>query len=284
MFVGLLYCLYGVVGATLLGGLWRLNLMIKRFSANDLPELKPLTNQDEMASVSVCIPARNESHAMTECLQSVLLSKYPKLEILVLDDQSADKTPSLIKAFAHDGVRFIEGTPSPAGWLGKNHALNQLLGEASGRLVLFMDVDTRIKPDTIGRLVSYMNARQANMISVIPRRDDGPRASVVFAPLRYLWEILFDRHQAPAVSSAVWMLDRHQFEQDFADFSKLRHVIQPEAHIAATYRDDHTYRLLMSSEKLGVSQQKKWRSQIDTSIRLLYPLIGSRLNRSLVVV
>ena len=48
---------------------------------------------------------------MTDALHRVIASTYPKLEIIVLDDLSADKTPALIKAFAQDGVRFIEGGP-----------------------------------------------------------------------------------------------------------------------------------------------------------------------------
>ena len=45
-----------------------------------------ITSSDQLPSVSVCIPARNETHAMSECLESVLASDYPKLEAIVLDD------------------------------------------------------------------------------------------------------------------------------------------------------------------------------------------------------
>ena len=79
---------------------------------------------------------------MTDALHRVIASTYPKLEIIVLDDLSADKTPALIKAFAQDGVRFIEGGPVPKDWLGKNHALDTLLRQASGTYVLFLDVES----------------------------------------------------------------------------------------------------------------------------------------------
>jgi cellulose synthase/poly-beta-1,6-N-acetylglucosamine synthase-like glycosyltransferase len=81
----------------------------------------------ELPSVSVCIPARNEMHVMTECLESVLASTYPKLEVIVLDDRSEDTTSTLVKAFARDGVRFVEGKKLPPGWLGKNYALLRFL-------------------------------------------------------------------------------------------------------------------------------------------------------------
>src|SRR5690606_10627587 len=60
----------------------------------------------ELPTVSVCIPARNETNALEDCLRSMLANDYPKLEILVLDDCSQDRTAEVIKSFAHAGVRF----------------------------------------------------------------------------------------------------------------------------------------------------------------------------------
>lgn len=271
----LLYSLYGVVAGGLGIAAWRLKQARHRFRQHEL--LTSAQMIDSLPSVTVCIPARNESHAMTESLQRVLATTYPKLEIIVMDDLSGDKTPALIKAFAHEGVRFIEGKKLPEGWLGKNHALNQLLKEASGTYVLFLDVDTHLSPDTIEQLVAYAEQEKATMVSVLPRREDGLRASTVFAPLRYFWELVFHRTEAPAVASSAWLIHRRQFITDFSDFNKLKNVIQPEAHIAATYMAKDAYRFLMSTPMLGLSHEKKWRSQVDTSVRLLYPLVGMKI-------
>ena len=91
---------------------------------------------DEIPSVSVCIAARNETHAMTQCLERVIATDYPKLEIIVLDDGSRDDTSILIKSFAHAGVRFVEGKTLQDGWLGKNYAQYTLAKEASGKIVV----------------------------------------------------------------------------------------------------------------------------------------------------
>src|SRR5690606_12928997 len=103
-----------------------------------------LSSSQEYPSVSICIPARNETHAMAECLERVLKSDYKKLEVLVFDDNSKDDTSAIIRSFAQAGVRFVAGTELPEGWLGKNHALDVLSKEASGTYVLFMAVDTII--------------------------------------------------------------------------------------------------------------------------------------------
>ena len=138
---------------------------------------KNYTAAIEAPSVSVCIPARNETHAMAQCLERVLASDYKKLEIIVFDDSSTDDTSILVRSFAHAGVRFVPGTALPEGWLGRNHALEVLAREASGTYVVFMDVDTNITPTTISQLVGYMMTENLVMASVLPGRSDTGRAS-----------------------------------------------------------------------------------------------------------
>lgn len=231
----------------------------------------------DLPSVSVCIPARNETHAMTQCLERIISSSYPKLEIIVLDDNSADNTSTLIKAFAHAGVRFVEGTSLPDGWLGKNNALQGLLDEASGTYILYIDVDTQILPDTIGQLVSYIEQEKVSMISVLPRRQDGWRTSVVFGTLRYFWELILHRKVVPAVASSAWMIHRHTLRDQLGGFEAYKSDVQPEAKLAATLSLSNSYRFIIGTPLLGVSYEKKWLSQVQTSIRLLYPILGGRL-------
>lgn len=231
----------------------------------------------DLPSVSVCIPARNEQHALTDCLQRVLASTYEKLEIIVLDDVSGDDTSALIKSFASEGVRFVQGSHLPTGWLGKNHALQGLLEEASGRYVLFIDVDTVLAPKAIEHMVRYTVSHKAAMISILPRREDGWRASVVGSPLRYFWELLFQRRLSPASSSHAWMIRRDILLQRFNGFNALKNTVQPEAKVAAELAQLQQYRFLIGTEAFGVSFEKKWRSQLISAVRLLYPSLGKKV-------
>lgn len=250
---------------------WKLLHAFRRFRMRSFTTQVPRLS--DMPSVSVCIPARNETHAMTQCLESVIASTYPKLEIIVLDDASVDNTSYLIKSFAYAGVRFVEGSPLPHGWLGKNHALQGLLEAASGRYILYVDVDTRLSPETIGQLVAYATKEEAQMVSILPQRSDGWRLSVLFSTLRYFWELIFHRPKAPATSSSAWMIDRYALSQ--ADgFTNVALDVQPESRLAATMALTDQYRFLMSTPDIGVTYEKKWSSQLETSIRLLYHRFG----------
>jgi len=282
MLEGVLYIAYGVLAA--MAAVFTVKL---RFAAKHFAPPKPFSTlppEVDLPSVTVCIPARNEKHALTDCLERVVASTYEKLEIIVLDDVSGDDTSVLIKSFAHAGVRFVQGKALPEGWLGKNHALQGLLQEASGSYILFIDVDTRIEPQAVENIVRYALSQRAAMVSVLPRREDGWRASVLLSPLRYFWEIIFHRNKFPATASNAWLIKRDVLTDQFNGFVDYKAVTQPESAFSAALQASNQYRFLMSSSAFGFYFEKKWRSQLLTSVRLLFPLLRSDIALALVAV
>ncbi len=257
--------------AGLVAVLWAIKMFIvvRRYHVNFVP--KKLV---DIPSVSVCIPARNEIHALTECLERVLASDYPKLEILVLDDNSADDTSLIIRSFAHAGVRFIAGSPLPAGWLGKNFALSTLLSEASGTYVLYMDVDTKLSTTSISRIANLAVNEKAAMVSVIPDRYDTDRPIIYFGTLRYFWELLLSTRKSPPASSSAWFIDRQMFIDELGGFDALRASVRPEVAIARVVSEKSAYQGVVHSGALGIGYEKRWASQVETSRRILYQMAG----------
>jgi chlorobactene glucosyltransferase len=253
----------------------RLLVLLRRFNRVDTLDIAE--SEDRLPTVSVCIPARNEMHAMTQCLERVIASTYPKLEIIVLDDSSVDNTSILIKSFAHAGVRFVEGAPLPGGWLGKNHAQHELYQEASGEFILFLDVDTHLAPHSINQLVAHALADRADMVSVLPTREDLWRASVLFATLRHFWSVISHTRSNPAAASSAWLVKKNLLADMYGGLEKLRVAVTPERIIAKHASSQHAYRFFVSNQALGISYEKKWLSQCQTSIRLLYPFFGGHL-------
>lgn len=232
----------------------------------------------KMPSVTICVPARNEGASIEASLQSILASAYPKLEILVLDDESIDDTYETVRLFAHEGVRFIASEPLPDGWIGKNYALEQLTQQATGEYVIFMSVDTRIKPDTVAKLVAYANAESADILSVIPRRVDLPRSSVFLSTLRFLWAILTHTAAQPSAVSSLWMIKKATLVE-LGGFTACPNLLQPEQFFAEklqTIEDKKHYRLLISNHELGVSYEKKRSSQIESALRTLAPRLKNK--------
>lgn len=260
--------LYGTAMGALLFAVVKVGRAYKRYRYVSEPYT---LSEEELPTVSVCLPARNETNAMTACLESVLASDYPKLEVIVLDDNSSDNTPHLIRAFAHAGVRFIQGQPLPEDWLGKNFSLETLLEDASGRYVIFMDVDTEVSPSTIRRTIEYMLAHERTMVSVMPQRYDTHRSSAWLGSLRYFWELVLGSKERPGTSSSLWAIERRILRDELGGFGYWRDEVQPESLVARELAKTDDYAFLINTPELGVRYEKKWSSQVETARRLLLP-------------
>ncbi|MEX0934413.1 MAG: glycosyltransferase [Candidatus Saccharimonadales bacterium] len=139
--------------------------------------------EDDLPTVSLLIPARNETHAITNALHNALSLNYPRLEIIVLDDQSGDNTSEKIRSFAHDGIRFIEGKPLLEGWVGKNWANHQLASAASGEILVFCDTDVWLNTDGLYRLISYVKSSNVQAVSVIPKLLPESKIELLIFPI-----------------------------------------------------------------------------------------------------
>lgn len=59
----------------------------------------PINSFRRVPAVSVLVPARNEEQNIGNCLHALLEQDYSNLEIIVIDDQSTDKTAEIVKRF-----------------------------------------------------------------------------------------------------------------------------------------------------------------------------------------
>jgi len=117
--------------------------------------------------VSICIPARNEAKNIGSCLQAVLASTHPHMEVILVDDRSEDDTAEVAAALAAgDGrIHLISGTEPPKGWSGKAWACARAAGEAQGSLLIFLDADVRVHPEAVATMVREMEIRGLDMAS-----------------------------------------------------------------------------------------------------------------------
>ncbi|HVX57233.1 MAG TPA: glycosyltransferase family A protein [Candidatus Saccharimonadales bacterium] len=262
---GTLGCAIGLLGSALRHGRTTKPRPVRRLTSAELPTL------------TVAIPARNETTDLEECLESVLTSTYPKLEVIVLDDCSQNKrTPEIIRGFAHSGVRFIAGDEPPQSWLAKNYAYAQLAKAANGEVLLFCGVDTRFAPDSFTVLVETLLQRHKTMLSVLPRNAAPPRGSGLAAwfmqPNRYAWELALPRRllRRPPVLSTCWLITRPAL-QAAGGFAAVRRKGVPESYLArvtATANDGYSF--LQAGTTIGLTSRKVPAEQRATAVRTRY--------------
>lgn len=237
----------------------------------------------KLPTVSVCLPARNETADLPQCVESILASNYPKLEIIVLDDCSHDKTPDIIKKYAHDGVRFVNGKEPRDDWLAKNAAYDRLADEARGEILVFIGVDVRFEPQTISELVGQI--ADDEMISVLPRRKSESESAFFIQPLRYWWELGLWRFRikSPPVLSSCWAI-RAETLKKLGTFESVKKAIEPEAAFARALAKQKKYAFLVSNDNVGVSSVKTPKDQYLTALRKRYGQVRRRPESAVFVV
>lgn len=141
-----------------------------------LPVLKPASiSPDELISLSILIPARNEEKRIEACLQSIVDQRlYPK-ELIILDDHSTDQTRAIVERFAetYPWIRVQSGQPLKRGWLGKSYACSQLAEAAASDWLLFLDADVRLKRGAVESVYKQLCMQKTGMLSGFPEQKTG---------------------------------------------------------------------------------------------------------------
>lgn len=143
---------------------------------------------DQAPKVSICIPARNETKNINRCAQSALDQQYPNVDVFVLDDQSTDNTAQKLQSLQSDypdQLTVIPGQPKPADWLGKAWACHQLAEVSTGEIIIFIDADTRLAPNTTARTVRTMGRDVVDLVTLWPNQKLGTFWEKTVIPLVY---------------------------------------------------------------------------------------------------
>ncbi|NQW20674.1 MAG: glycosyltransferase [Chloroflexi bacterium] len=152
--------------------------------------LKPL---DRYPRVSILIPAYNASKVLPFCLESLRKQTYPhrEMEVLIIDNQSTDDTRAVIAG--QQSIRFA----GSLNWIslpykGKPGALNAGIHRVGGEIIINIDADTVLHPDSILEMVRAFDqnpkvAGATGSIEVLPA-DIDPRTGkrIEIHPFRYL--------------------------------------------------------------------------------------------------
>lgn len=125
--------------------------------------------------VSLVIPARDEARNIARCVESALAADYPRLEVIVADDHSADGTGDIVRAIGarDERLRVVVPDPLPDGWFGKQWACTAGYAATHGEIIGFLDADTWQAPDLVPRVLNAMQSRGSDMLTVAGEQEMG---------------------------------------------------------------------------------------------------------------
>ena len=95
------------------------------------------------STISVVVPARNEEAGIRRAILSLFGQKGVRLEIIVVNDHSTDKTRDIVDEIAASDsrVRVVHDPPLRPGWFGKCNAMEHGARLATGPYLALCDAD-----------------------------------------------------------------------------------------------------------------------------------------------
>ena len=117
----------------------------------------------QLPKVTVMVPACNEEKCLAKTIKSLFRLRYPKekLQIIVIDDGSKDRTLEIARGFEKYGVLVLT---KPNG--GKGTALNMGLKHARGEFIACLDADSVVEPNALLKMLGYF--RKKSVMAVTP--------------------------------------------------------------------------------------------------------------------
>ncbi|MBL1212787.1 MAG: glycosyltransferase [Ignavibacteriae bacterium] len=131
--------------------------------------------EDKLPSVTIVVAARNEEKNILSCLKSLNDVQYQedKIEIVIVNDNSTDKTGELIENFIKDKPKFKMLVPDgQIGKLnGKANALALAIKNSSNEIILTTDADCIVPPKWAKKIASYYKENVALVCGYTTQKD-----------------------------------------------------------------------------------------------------------------
>ncbi len=165
-----------LLGALVSYGAWRRRLADRERSGGGAVAL---AGPSYSGQVAILVPAYNEQKVVRRTLTAVLASDYPLFSVWVIDDGSSDQTAAVVEELAASDprvhlIRKLNG--------GKFSALNMGFEQITDEVIVTIDADTIIMPDTVRKLVAPMgdagidavcgNVQVGNVCNLLTRFQD----------------------------------------------------------------------------------------------------------------
>jgi cellulose synthase/poly-beta-1,6-N-acetylglucosamine synthase-like glycosyltransferase len=121
--------------------------------------------------ITAVVPARDEEAVIAACVES--LAKQSEItEIVVVNDQSSDKTAAIVRDLATriTKLRLLEAQEPPPGWVGKNNALTIGAHSSGSEWLLFSDADVELEEGATARALQIAQENHAALVSFSPEQ------------------------------------------------------------------------------------------------------------------
>jgi len=204
-----------------------------------------------LQGVSVIVPVHNGQEHLARCLAGLRPAARLIRELIVIDDSSTDNSAQIAATY---GARVIrtEAQVGPAA------ARNRGAAEAQGDILLFLDADVEVYPDTVARVVEALESDPA-LDAVIGSYDDQPHAPNFMSQYRNLMHS-FVHQSGNREAATFWTGCGAIRRQVFFEYGKFNEVYRAPAieDIELGYRLTQAGRRIALISEIRVKHLKRW--------------------------
>ncbi len=191
-------------------------------------------------SVSAIIPARDEERNIARAVRS--LASQPDIgEIIVVDDQSQDRTPEILAELKKQcrALRTVRLDHLPEGWVGKPRAAAEGAKLAVGEWLLFTDADTEHYFGSLATLLARAELNHADLLSISPGQRMETWWEKAVIPLIYVqlarlyrFEEVNDPRSPAAAANGQYILIRKSVYERIGGHEAAREAVLEDVELA----------------------------------------------------
>lgn len=128
----------------------------------------PLHRPENPPFVSLLVAAKNEEKVIRRLVENICQLDYPshRYELWVIDDNSSDETPEILKILSQEYHQLKVFYRSPNATGGKSGALNQVWPLTQGEIIGVFDADAQITPDLLTNLLPLFVPEKVGAVQI----------------------------------------------------------------------------------------------------------------------
>ena len=111
-------------------------------------------------AISIIVPVFNAEKYIATCIDSILNQTFEDFELIIVDDESSDRSAKIIQTYTDPRIRFYRRVKN----FGRSSTRNFGLELSSGKYIYFMDHDDAILPQTLEILFNSAEKSQADAV------------------------------------------------------------------------------------------------------------------------
>jgi glycosyltransferase involved in cell wall biosynthesis len=144
--------------------------------------------------LSVVIPVYNGGPPLRRCLEALSASTRQPDEVIVVDDSSTDESAAVARTFGARAVSLPDGPRGPAA------ARNRGVELAEGEMLVFIDADAAVHPDTLRRIEGHLT-QDREISALFGSYDTDPPVRTLVSRFKNLLHHYVHQHGNPDAST-----------------------------------------------------------------------------------